>query len=160
MLRYILVALCCFHSLSALAVDASSGCGPGWYILKNNSLVSSYLRTITHAFLAPTVTFGMTTGTSNCTKHSIVEESKQSEALLTVTFDKLRQDVAQGQGVFLNAYADTFKCASDDKALFGKTVQANYSKIFVKDHSPENIVENTKQVLAKEPKLATSCKAV
>jgi hypothetical protein len=80
------------------AADGSSGCGPGWYILKKNSMLSSVGRFITNTALFPLSTLGMTLGTSNCSKHSLVEEHKRSLHFATLSYDLLRQDMARGSG--------------------------------------------------------------
>ena len=64
-----LISLAILFSINAMAKDGSSGCGPGWYLLKKNSILSSSLRVTTNGIFFPTTTLGMTIGTSNCSKH-------------------------------------------------------------------------------------------
>ena len=155
----ILIAACLISPM-ALGKDSSSGCGPAWYVLKDNSLVSSFLRVITNGILSPVVTLGMTFGTSNCSKHSIVDNSKQSEHFAMVTFDNLRQDVAKGNGPFLDAYAETFQCSPDIAPQFRAHLQNHYSVIFDGAPEPQDVVERTKNVLQKSQQLAGLCSAV
>ncbi len=143
----------------AMAKDGSSGCGPGWYILKDNSLVSSFLRAVTNGVLSPVYTLGMTFGTSNCAKHSIVDAEKRSEHLAMVGFEKLRQDVAKGEGPFLDAYAETFKCDQHGAPQFKQSLQANFTTVFSDNASPKTIVENTKMVVKTHPEIAQHCLA-
>ena len=81
------------------AYSSSNGCGPGWYVFKDTSLVSSSLRTITNAALFPSATVGMTFGTSNCAKHKIVEErDRESVKFATLAYHDLMIQTAQGHG--------------------------------------------------------------
>lgn len=103
------ITLALFSS-GAMAADGSSGCGPGWYLFKDNSLVSSALRATTNNFLFPVVTFGMTTGTSNCTKHQIVMKEKESLHFVTHNYPEVQVDIAKGEGEYLRSLATTIGC--------------------------------------------------
>lgn len=140
------------------AADGSSGCGPGWYVFKDNSFVSSFLRAVTNNLLSPIVTLGMTFGTSNCAKHSLVKMDKQSEHFATVTFDKLRQEVAQGSGVFIEAYTETFQCDATGSLQLTNQLQRNYAKIFQEPVLPETIVKHTLEVIKADPTTRTHCR--
>ena len=105
-------------SPSSFAKDSSSGCGPAWYIFKKNSLVSSFLREITNAALFPIVSIGMTFGTSNCAKHTIVEKDKDSLEFLAHNFDDLMIEASMGDGKFLTSFSETFDCSSSEQVLF------------------------------------------
>lgn len=159
MRRIVFAVALMFSGTVALAKDGSNGCGPGWYLFESNSLVSSWLRDMTNGFLSPAVTFGMTSGTSNCAKHSIVEQDKQSEHLVTVTLDSLRQDVAIGQGPFLEAYAETFSCDPSAQDDLGRTLQAHFADLFDGDVQPGQVVERTRNIIRSHPKLAGLCQA-
>lgn len=141
----------------ALGSDSSSGCGPAWYVLKDKSLVSSFLRQITNGILSPVVTLGMTFGTSNCGKHKIVSTEKRSEHLAMVGFDRLRQDAARGTGPFLDAYAKTFDCQDQGVEGFKSLVKNSYSDIFVEGATPEQVVIETKKLLKRNNTVAKHC---
>ncbi len=95
---------------TSYGADGSSGCGPGWYVLKKNSLISSIGRIITNGILTPVVTLGMTFGTSNCSKHSIVLKDKRPLHFASHNMEHLRHEIAQGNGEFLTAYLASFGC--------------------------------------------------
>lgn len=147
-------------SLPASAKDGSSGCGPGWYFLKERTFVSSFLRLTTNALLSPLVTLGMTFGTSNCSKHGLVNHDKKSLHLVTMTFDQLRQEVAMGQGEFLEAYRLTFGCAQSAQLPFRKSLQENFEKIFSDKATPDDIVGRTRMILQNNAELSGSCASV
>ena len=65
-----IAASLCVGASQAMAMDGSSGCGPAWYVFKENTILSSSLRGTTNGTLWPVVTIGMTFGTSNCANHT------------------------------------------------------------------------------------------
>ncbi len=142
---------------TASAADGSSGCGPGWYILKQNSLLSSVGRSITNGILWPSTTLGMTFGTSNCAKHSIVDEHKRSLHFATRSYDILRQDLARGTGRHLDAYLATFGCNILARHnLAGQMQEAFESELYL-TIQPEALVESTAAMIQASPALQMSC---
>ena len=95
-MKNLFLALTLFGSCSLFAADGSSGCGPGWYLFKENSLVSSAFRATTNGILFPSVTFGMTFGTSNCTQHKLVLKEKESLHFVTENYFEVQADMARG----------------------------------------------------------------
>lgn len=153
-----LLALC-LHAASgsASAADGSSGCGPGWYILKQNSLLSSVGRHITNWVVFPISTLGMTFGTSNCAKHSLVEEHQQSLHFATRSYDILRQDMARGNGLHLDAYLATFGCNVLARQNLAGQVQAAFEQELYLTIQPAALVESTAILIQASPALASSC---
>ncbi|MCX6128757.1 MAG: DUF3015 family protein [Proteobacteria bacterium] len=141
----------------AKAADGSSGCGPAWYILKENTLLSSFARSLTNGFLSPVVTFGMTSGTSNCAKHNIVEEEFRSLHFATQSFDILRQDIARGAGQHLNAYLASFGCnALARQNLAGKLQEAFQDDLYLTSN-PQDLVDSTRFFISASSALQSSC---
>ena len=98
-----------FFISNTYAADGSSGCGAGWYILKKNSLISSLSRSFTNVMLSNT--FGMTTGTSNCAKHSIVKNDFKAIHFTENSFEQLQTEMALGEGAYLLTLADLMGCS-------------------------------------------------
>ncbi len=152
------ILFCFFISISAFAKDGSSGCGPGWYLLKKNSIVSSSLRATTNAVFAPTVTIGMTFGTSNCSKHSIVKNEQKSLHFTNENYIELIAEVSKGEGEFLTAYAKTIGCKSSAHPLFKKEVKNNFSKIYPNtDINPERALGEVYKVIFRNKELTQLC---
>ncbi|MDQ3232644.1 MAG: DUF3015 domain-containing protein [Pseudobdellovibrionaceae bacterium] len=139
------------------AADGSSGCGPGWYILKQNTMLSSIGRAITNSFLFPVSTIGMTFGTSNCAKHSLVEENQRSLHFATRSYDILRQDMARGAGRHLDAYLATFGCNVLARQNLAGQMQAAFEKELFLTIQPEALVETTAEMIHASAALASSC---
>lgn len=117
-------------SQTARAMDGSSGCGPGWYILKENSLVSSALRATTNGVLVPVVTLGMTVGTSNCTQHKIVLKEKESLHFATMNHFELKRDLAKGNGEYLEAFATTMGCPATAQTRLNNRLRSSFERIY------------------------------
>jgi hypothetical protein len=145
---------------SALAADGSSGCGPGWYVLKDNSLVSSSLRAVTNGILWPSSTLGMTFGTSNCAKHKIVLREKESLHFATMAYHDLMVQMARGEGEHLAAFATTLRCGWRTQPLFNDTMRRSWRQLFPTDSTPPaELLGNVIEQIRAEPALAEACAA-
>lgn len=143
---------------SLLAADSSSGCGPGWYLFKENSLVSSALRTTTNGLLSPVYTIGMTVGTSHCTKHSIVQTEKESLHFATMNYFELKSEIAKGSGEYLSAFASTIGCPSSAQSEFNQNLQKQYDNIVPKSRvAPDDMLLEVYKVILNSPSLTRQC---
>jgi hypothetical protein len=134
--------LLCAITVSAIpsfsfAADGSSGCGVGWYIFKENSLVSSSLRTITNNYLPNT--FSMTSGTSNCAKHSIIFNEKRGLHFVESNAEALEYAIASGEGQFLQGFAESMGCVPEVSDVFATSLRAGFENIFAYDSKPGNL---------------------
>lgn len=143
---------------SVFAEDGSSGCGPGWYILKDNSLVSSSLRATTNAVLFPVTTIGMTMGTSKCTEHKIVLKEKESLYYTTNSYYELKGEAAKGNGPYLTAYAETIGCEPRAQERFNQAIKENYEKIFKAGQpNPESSLIEVYKTILNDRDLTNQC---
>lgn len=144
-------------SSSLFAKDSSSGCGPGWYIFKKKSLLSSALRETTNGVLYPTVTLGMTLGTSECSKHSIVKKDQDSLEFLAHNFDDIMIEASMGDGKFITEFSKTFDCSIKEQTLFKNTLKSNYKRLFTTDMQyPVNTLISIIKVVRDENNLCKS----
>jgi hypothetical protein len=138
----------------AAADDASSGCGLGWEVSKDNTLVSSLGRAITNAIASNTI--AMTFGTSGCAKHELVQNDKASLHFAEANFHNLMVEMAEGQGQYVDAFAQTLGCQGSEK-IFTQYMQGNYHKIFkTPNTTPFEMLKNVKTQM-KKSSLASSC---
>lgn len=157
-MKNIFIGIIVLLSTNAFASDGSSGCGPGWYLFKKNSLVSSSLRATTNGVLYPVVTIGMTFGTSNCTRHSIVKKEKESLHFVTHNRYELQSEVAKGHGEYVSALAETIGCMPGAKSHFINKLQDNYEKIFSNNNStPDAILLETYKIIFSDKTLFQQC---
>lgn len=147
-------------SHSVQAADGSSGCGPGWYVFKQNSLVSSSLRSTTNGVLWPTVTVGMTLGTSNCAKHSIVQKPYRSLHYVAHNFDHLQHEAAVGGGEVTAALASVWGCPWSAQTEFDQVLQSNYDLIFgLPGSEPVFVNDQVAGAIAADPVLRSVCRS-
>jgi len=158
MIRRLLVAaaISAACSSNAMAADSSNGCGVGWYILKDNSLLSSYSRMATNSSLPNT--FSMTSGTSGCAKHSIVQNDKRSLHFTESNLDALRVDAARGEGEYLSAFADTMGCSWKALPAFKTVIQTNYDSVFDVTQ-PQAVIDAALFEIQRHPELASQCQS-
>ncbi|MCB9092223.1 MAG: DUF3015 family protein [Halobacteriovoraceae bacterium] len=154
-----LIALVFILSIPKLfSADGSSGCGPGWYLLKENSLVSSSLRATTNGVLAPVTTIGMTVGTSNCTQHKIVKTEKEAQYYATMNYFELKNETALGEGAFLSAFGQTIGCGQAELSYLNSKLQENYQNLFpASESNPDEMLKEVYKIILKDQKLLQSC---
>ncbi len=144
----------------AFGADSSSGCGPGWYVFKENSMVSSSLRAVTNGILFPTSTLGMTFGTSNCAAHKLVQRDSESLRFVTLAYHDLQIQTAKGQGEHLGALAQTLGCPWQVQERFNAQLQSGYESVFpADDTAPTAVLDAINARLRADPSLATACAA-
>lgn len=131
-----------FSSTASFADDQSSGCGLGWQVTKKNSLVSSFVRSITNAVTSNTI--AMTVGSSGCAKHDIVMREKAAEYFAEANYLKLQTELAEGQGEHLQALGMILGCDGN----VGAVLQSNYETIFPSDKvHPSVMLKNVRSSL-------------
>ena len=140
---------------TSLANDSSSGCGVGWMVFRDMSLVSSSLRSTTNAFFSNTL--AMTTGTSGCAKHSIVENKQRGMHYTESNLDSLMIEMAKGQGEYLSGLAYLFGCENNGSD-FGTFVRKNYGKIFTDENTTGvQVYNNLTTEISKDGSLSKTC---
>ncbi|MDH4468822.1 MAG: DUF3015 family protein [Bacteriovoracaceae bacterium] len=148
-------------SVKAYGADGSSGCGPGWYIAKDNSLLSSSVRATTNGILSPVVTIGMTVGTSNCTKHSIVKLEKEHLKFANENFYEIAAESAKGTGAFLTTFAELMGCKSDTINLFNQQMKTHFPVLFRwEGDSAKTLIFETYKMILQNPTLKQACFSV
>ncbi len=140
------------------AQDTSSGCGLGWMVTQRNSLVSSWVRASTNVTFSNTI--AMTFGTSGCSRHDLVLNEKSAEYFVEANYDRLRREMAEGQGEFLSAFAEVLGCDAGSMSEFANAVQSQYGSIF--DHTPsaDEVLQRTRVAISVNPELAFRCQNV
>ena len=156
-LKKIIIVLS-FIALPSLsfAADSSSGCGLGWKIVSDNSLISSYTRAMTNALTSST--FGMTSGTSGCSKHSIVKKDVEAATYAFTNFDSLKSDMSKGDGETLAGLGRLMGCNDASLGAFSSSVKSQYETVFpTANTAPEEMFYNVKSVISSNPNLVRSC---
>lgn len=138
---------------AAQATPTDAGCGLGSVLLADSP--DTLFFNVFGATLNGTSgnqTFGMTTGTLNC--------STSNSALALQTFvndnlDSLAVDAARGEGEALNTLATIWGMDDAAKASFAAATQANFGKVFTSDSvTAEQVLENMNRVVSEDQALA------
>jgi hypothetical protein len=142
MLKRILVASCFLTSASLMAgsdmsPDKSSGCGYGWEVTKQKTLIGSLTRNTINATASNSI--AMTMGTSGCEKHDIVLKEKAQEVFVEANYENILSDMAEGRGEYLSSIANMMGC---DNANFGANAQKGLEKL--QDESSTALLSNLK----------------
>ncbi|OEC34028.1 Protein of unknown function [Pseudomonas cuatrocienegasensis] len=154
-----------FGLLSAASVaahaDAPGGNGCGW-----GNMLFEGQRGIAPHFLATTTngtsgnaTFGMTSGTNGCDTSGSLGYNGRSLLAMNGMLDSIAEDMAQGQGEALDAYATLLGVEQADREHFAKVTHANFSTIFASaDATGEQVLAATLAVMERDTQLARYAK--
>lgn len=124
-MKMLLVIATVLFSFNTFARDSFDGCGLGWEVTQDKTMIATTTRNTTNAFVPPT--FGMTTGTLGCEKFSgFAANEKQNVEYVAKNFEVLRTQLATGNGEYVNTTAQSFQC---DSATFSSHVQQNYQTV-------------------------------
>ena len=158
--KLFVIAATLMLSVNSYAADGSSGCGPGWYVSQENTLLSSVVRAITNSVLFPVSTIGMTVGTSNCAKHEIVENEKEALYFATMNYFEIKKEMAQGGGEFLAAFSQTIGCSNSANFELMNQLKSNYDQVMPKgDVNPEEMLKGVYKTILTNPRLRLQCGA-
>ncbi len=132
-----------------------AGCGLGSMLFDENSTFNQILAATTNGTFG-TQTFGITSGTSNCTAGGLAKIEKETEMFVEVNYDVLQKEISQGKGETLNSFASLMGC---ETSSFSKGLQSNYAKISAANNSSE-FLSNVKTTIQSDASLYSSCKIV
>jgi hypothetical protein len=154
--------LCVGFVLIAIPTRAGNygmaGCGLGALAFPNdNDQVSQVLAATTNGTFG-TQTFGITSGTSECTQDGRIRSERAQEAFAEVNFESLAQEMAKGQGEHLTAFAHLLGCSENSTDEFGRLTQRHYTQIFSREAMTGlDLVDAVKQNIASDATLSRTC---
>lgn len=155
-LKFVIMLLIASFQNYSHAEDGSTGCGPGWYVFKDHSLVSATSRGMINQLtgLAP---IGMTFGTSGCDYHSIVEKKNEQIHFVKENLDQLEVELAVGKGHYVEQFASVMGCHQKPDH-FINTMKKSYVKLFNKGSINSNeLLKNVKNTIKGNPYLSKEC---
>jgi hypothetical protein len=134
-----------------------AGCGLGTYVFKDNTTGAQILAATTNATFA-SQTFGITSGTSNCTSGGIIKAQREQAAFAEVNFQDLKRNMAAGGGEFLTSFATLLGCEDTAKPALAKMTQSKYESILPTEKTgPMEMLSGVKTLIKADPALAGSC---
>lgn len=155
-MKFLLALTLVFSSISLAQADSSVGCGLGTMIWKKNSIISALFRgTTNHSFSSQL--FGITSGTSGCSQHSIVQREMYPVYFAEANLPELRYEMAVGKGEYLATFAEVLGCSTQARGEFMNWAKNEYSEIFnAQDLTPAQMLKNLGTQF-KSTKQAQSC---
>ncbi|BAN48430.1 DUF3015 domain-containing protein [Metapseudomonas resinovorans] len=150
-----------FGLLSTAGVMAQAGqaggggCGWGNMVFEGQrGLVPHLLATTTNG-TSGNATFGLTSGTNGCDSSVRLGYGGRSLLAMNGMLDNIAEDMAQGQGEALDAYAVLLGIEEGDRAHFAQVTQANFATIFSSpDATGEQVLAATLDVMSRDQQLA------
>jgi hypothetical protein len=113
-------------SASAFAAGGDAGCGLGSLVMTKNTKVSQVAAATTNGTFG-SQTFGITTGTSNCSATQIVMNDGQAVRYAEANFEGLKAEMARGEGENVAALANLMGCSNAQS--FGSMTRAQFESI-------------------------------
>ncbi|TGL44842.1 DUF3015 domain-containing protein [Leptospira perdikensis] len=149
-------------TMTSTSVEAKkygmAGCGLGSLIISNNDITQIFAATSNGIY--GNQTFGITSGTSNCTADGVVKQDKVQELFITMNYDSLGQEMASGKGEKLESLGNLLGCSSDSLSRFGQVTKENYAKLITEDSTPASVLSAVKSEVKSDKILAKSCSQI
>jgi hypothetical protein len=134
--------------------QGSDDCGLAWQVTRQKTLMGTFTRGTTNAYLSPT--WSMTSGTSGCQKHELAKKEEQAVQYVAANFYPLTAEMAEGHGEYLVGLAQVMGCNDSVASNLGHETQRSFRSI-TNGADAYQTVQNIKQVIQKNPVLVQNC---
>lgn len=104
------------------------GCGLGNQVIKDQNSVLMQVFAVTTNGTSGNQTFGITSGTSGCSKPAKIVSNDKAIKFVENNMDALAMDISSGQGESINTLATLLKI--EDKVAFTTNLQSNFENIY------------------------------
>ena len=147
----VLVVVMVSPVFAAGSAHQNTGYGLGTMLWKgnadNSSLFQAFQATTNGSFGSQT--FGLTTGTSECSQPSAFVKNDRLNEFVVANMDNLAKDIAMGGGETLAAFSELLQIPTEKRSEFYQKLQANFAKIFTSENVVlANVVDNVAAVSA------------
>lgn len=158
--KVLTVAILAGASFAVQADEAGGkGCGWGNMLFEGQRGLAPHLLATTTNGTSGNATFGLTSGTNGCDSSTKLGYGGRSMLAMNGMLDSIAEDMAQGNGEALDAYATLLGVEKGDRAHFAQVTHANFDTIFSKaDVTSEQVLANTLDVMSKDSQLARYAK--
>lgn len=143
----------------AMAKYGMAGCGLGTFLFDGNTKGSQIMAATTNGTFA-SQTFGITSGTSNCTAGGTVKADREQEAFVEANFESLQRDLAAGQGEYLVAFSGLLGCDEGATPALASFAQENFQHFSGPEMSPQGMLYTMKSGLSVHPTLRSQCSRI
>jgi len=126
---------------SASFANENTGCGLGNQVISNQDSVLMQVFAATTNGTSGNQTFGITSGTSGCTKPAKFVSNDKANEFVAENMDALALDISNGQGEALETLATLLHVSNKD--TFTSTLQANFDKIYTSSNvTSADVIDN------------------
>ena len=139
----------------AASADNVGQCGWGSKLFDGKSGMASQVLAVTTNGTLGNQTFGISSGTSGCTRDGVVRSGWKTAAYVDGNMNKLARDMSQGRGESLDTLASLLNVSDSDRPLFSSVLQQNFSRIFAsQDASSVEVTAALRDTLSANSRLA------
>jgi len=128
------------------AGNTNTGCGLGSMLIPQQDTVATQVLAATTNGTFGNQTFGITSGSLNCTKPFKLVMNDKAQKYVADNMDAIAEDVAKGEGENLDTLLSLLKV--QNKEVVASKLKANFSKIYTDESvSSADILDNMASVL-------------
>ncbi len=145
----------------AAHADAAGGNGCGWgnMLFEGQRGLAPHILATTTNGTSGNATFGMTSGTNGCDTNGRLGYNGRSMLAMNGMLDNIAEDMAQGRGEALDAYATLLGIEQGDRAHFAQVAQQNFGVIFsAPDVTGDQVLAATLNVMSQDQQLSRYAK--
>lgn len=162
-IKFSIAALAAISLSAPVSVAAAgygdAGCGLGAIVFGAKPGIVQVLAATTNGTFY-SQTFGITTGTSECSSSGAKVQAEQKVYAYN-NFGQLQKEIAQGRGERLQTLAYLMGCKADSVNAFGSVTQKNYGQIFAdKGVNSDLMLERVRTAVQSDASLASQCSAL
>ena len=112
------------------------------YILSSLSSAVGLILTLSGCSVTETIKdiLSSTSGRSWFTEDGLVKPDHKVDAFMTLNFENVKQDMAQGQGEYLSSLSTLMRIPQNRQALFFAHAQSRYQYVIEHQSSPEEVI--------------------
>lgn len=126
---------------TAVYANQNTGCGLGSMVIKNQSTTVLQVLAATTNGTSGNQTFGISSGTSNCSKPNNFVSNDKLNKFVEDNMDELALDISAGKGETLETVAKLMNV--ENNAEFSAKLQANFSNIYAStDVTSANVIDS------------------
>lgn len=130
MVAIVFVCLIAMPAAVCFAGSTNTGCGLGTMIFKGQDALLFQVLAVTTNGTSGNQTFGITSGTLGCSQPSKIVSIERLNMYVADNMDNLANDIAKGQGEYLNTLAVLMEVPEGARADFYSRLQNNFSSIY------------------------------
>jgi hypothetical protein len=148
-------------AVPAFAQDNVGQCGWGSKVFDGDNGLAPQVLAVTTNGLFGNQTFGMTSGTSGCTRNGVVRSNWKTAMFIEENRENLAADMSRGRGESLDTLAGLMGMEGSDKEAFFTIARSNFGSIFGNPEvTTKDVVASLRETLKADAVLAKYASAV